>query len=122
MAKGSGKGKKGGKSKKGGKPGKMEKGKQTGFQKGRFAPVKTPVHESDIKEVTAMRAFLTSFILFTFILGPILALGAYLARDMSAVSGIFPAKEEAFIGGLVIGIALSFVISLWFTRKAVATS
>jgi hypothetical protein len=122
MAKGSGKGKKGGKSKKGGKPKKEDKGKQTASQKSRFSPIKTQVHESDTKEVTAIQAFLTSLILFSLLLGPIMGLGAYLARDMSAVSGLFPAKEEAFMGGMAIGIAISFLISLLFVRKAVASS
>lgn len=114
MAKGSGKGKKGDKGKKSGKP------KKDAPKRSRFSPVKTQVHESDMREVSAGRAFLTSFVMFALILAPVLGLGLYFARE--AVIDTFPTPEEAFMAGMAAGLVVSFVISLIFTRKAVASS
>jgi hypothetical protein len=120
MAKGSGKGKKGSASKKGDKPKKEDKSKKEAAKRSRFSPIKTQVHESGIKEVSALRAFLTSFILLALILAPSLGLGLYFAWDM--VVETFETPEAAFMGGMGIGMAVSFVIAVLFTRKAVATA
>ncbi len=120
MAKGSGKGKKDGKSKKGEKFKKGDKPKKEVQKRSRFSPIKTPVHESAIKEVSALRAFLTSFIMFSLILSPVLGLGMYFIRD--AIVDTFPTAEEAFMFGMALGLVVSFVISVVFTRKAVATA
>ncbi|MCK5252007.1 MAG: hypothetical protein KAQ96_03625 [Thermoplasmata archaeon] len=132
MAKGSGKGKKGvkpqkdkepkkgDKSKKGDKFKKGGKPKKEAVKRSRFSPIKTPVHEAGIKEVSALRAFLTSFVFFSLILAPVLGLGLYFVWD--SVIDYFPTPEGAFIAGMGIGLAVSFVIAVLFTRKAVATA
>ena len=127
MARSSGKGKK---SKKGSKPKQGEKSKEgtkpqrddAGWRS-RHTPVKTPVHESaPMKEVTATRAFLTSFVLFSLILGPVLGIGVYFGRTVDVVTSVFPSKEAAFMGGMAFGILVAFFVSIVFTRKAVAQS
>jgi hypothetical protein len=120
MAKGSGKGKKGDKSKKGGGSKKGEGPKKDAVKRSRFSPIKTPVHESGMREVSALRAFLTSFIFFSLILSPVLGLGFYFAWDI--VVDYFETPEIAFMGGMGIGMAISFIIAVLFTRKAVATA
>lgn len=130
MARSSGKGKKSDKSKKGDKYGKAHKGKDgpkakksdAGYRS-RFTPVRTAAHEpTDVPEVTAGRAFLTSFVLFSLILGPVIGMGVYFGRTAEAINSVFPTKEGAFMGGMVIGILLALVVSVVFTRKAVAQS
>ena len=108
------KSKKGDKFKKGGKP------KREAAKRSRFSPIKTQVHESGIKEVSALRAFLTSFVFFSLILSPVLGLGLYFVWDV--VVDYFPTPEGAFMAGMGIGLAVSFVIAVLFTRKAVATA
>jgi hypothetical protein len=130
MARSSGKGKKSNKSKKGDRSGQAKKGKDEpkakkgdGGYRSRFTPVRTAAHEStDAPEVTAGRAFLTSFVLFTLILGPVIGMGVYFARTADAINSVFPTKEGAFMGGMAIGILLALIVSVVFTRKAVAQS
>ncbi|UCC93748.1 MAG: hypothetical protein JSW25_03530 [Thermoplasmata archaeon] len=120
MAKGSGKGKKGGASKKGDKPKRDDKPKKEAQKRSRFSPIKTQVHESGIKEVSALRAFLTSFVFFSLILAPVLGLGLYFAWDM--FTDLLETEEVAFMVGMAGGILISFVIAVLFTRKAVAST
>ncbi|NIP34888.1 MAG: hypothetical protein GWN18_08105 [Thermoplasmata archaeon] len=123
MAKGSGKDKKKDeKSKKDKKSkGKREdKPKKEAQKRSRYVPIKTAVHEPGMKEVSALRAFLTSLIFFTLILAPVLGLGLYFMWD--AVVDLFPTQEDAFMAGMAAGVVLAFVISLVFTRRAVASS
>ena len=114
MAKGSGKGKKDVSSKKGDKFKKGGKPKKEAAKRSRFSPIKTQVHESGIKEVSALRAFLTSFVFFSLILSPVLGLGLYFVWD--SVIDYFPTPEGAFMAGMGIGLAVLF------TRQAVATA
>jgi hypothetical protein len=126
MAKGSGKGKKSDKPKKGDKSQKADASKKGGkpkkdaVKRSRYSPIRTKVHESGIKEVTALQAFLTSFIFLSLILAPVLGLGLYFAWNI--VVDYFSTPEMAFMSGMGIGLTLSFVIALLFTRKAVATA
>ena len=106
--------KKGDKFKKGGKP------KKEAAKRSRFSPIKTPVHESGMREVSALRAFLISFVFLSLILAPVLGLGLYFAWDK--VIEYFPTPEGAFMAGMGFGLAVSFVIAVLFTRKAVATA
>lgn len=94
--------------------------KKEAQKKSRIVPIKTAVHEPGMKEVSALRAFLTSLVFFTLILAPVLGLGLYFMWD--AVVDIFPTQEDAFMGGMAAGVVLAFVISLVFTRRAVASS
>ena len=123
MAKGSGKRKKGDKSKgkdksstKGSKPKKA----QTTHKPHRYSPIRTSRHESSMEEVSAKRAFLTSFVLFSIILAPICGIAAYFARDFGSIAEWFSGREEAFIIGMAIGVVIAFGISILFTRKAIA--
>ncbi len=123
MAKSSGKRKKGDKSKGKGKSSKKayKPKKDQRVQKvHRFNPIRTTHHESSMKEVSAKRAFLTSFILFSIILAPIFGLGVYFTRDVNTIVDWFSGREEAFIAGMAIGVVVAFVISILFTRKAIA--
>ena len=117
MAKGSGKD---GKGDKGKQSKKAEKAKREAAKRSRFVPVKTPVHDADMKEISALRAFLTSLLFFALLLAPVLGLGLYFAWDI--VVDYFSTPEQAFMGGMGLGIAVAFVIAILFTRRAVATS
>jgi hypothetical protein len=118
MAKGSGKGKKGDKSKKDLKPKKDDRTRKAP----KSSPIRTVHHESSMSEVSAKRAFLTSFVLFSAILAPVFGLGAYFARDMGSLQGLMDTAEAFFVMGMLGGVAVAFVGSLIFTRKAIATS
>lgn len=120
MAKGSGKGKKDGKPDKGKLSKKDEKQRKEAAKRSRFVPVKTPVHDADMLEISALRAFLTSFVFFILLLAPVLGLGLYFAWDL--VVDIFSSQEEAFMAGMGIGVGVSFIIAVLFTRRAVASS
>ena len=123
MAKGSGKRKKGDKSKgkdKSSKKGYKSKKAQTTHKPHRYSPIRTSRHESSMEEVSAKRAFLTSFVLFSIILAPICGIAAYFARDFGSIAEWFSGREEAFIIGMAIGVVVAFVISILFTRKAIA--
>jgi hypothetical protein len=123
MAKGAGKRKKGGKSKgkdKSSKKGDKPKKQQMTQKPHRYSPIRTSHHDSSMKEVSAKRAFLTSVLLFSIILAPILGIVLYFARDVSSLEAFFSNREEAFIAGMAIGVAFAFVISILFTRKAIA--
>jgi len=113
MAKGSGKSKKGDK-------GKFSKKQAAPRKPHRFNPIRTSRHESSMTEVSAKRAFLTSFILFSIILAPICGIGAYFTREFDAIVGLFSGREEAFVIGMAIGVVIAFMISILFTRKAIA--
>lgn len=113
------KAKKADKSKKGGKSKKGIKPKKDAAKRTRFTPVKTPVLESSMKEVSALRAFLVSFLFLTLILAPTLGLGLYFAWDnIDALK----TPEDAFMIGMGLGTAVGFVMAVLFTRKAVATA
>ena len=71
-------------------------------------------------EVTARSAFTVSFVLFTLLLAPIAGLGAYFGRDVSFLQAIFDKPVSVFLGGFAIGILAAFVISIVFTRRAIA--
>ena len=86
----------------------------------RTSPIKTAVHDSDLKEVSAARAFVISFVLFTIILAPVIGLGAYFIQDAEGVGGLFQNREDAFLYGMLLGMIISFIGSIVFTRKAVA--
>ncbi len=122
MAKGSGKGKKDDKSKKDKRSKKDKKFKKE--SKTRKAPKSSPIrtvhHESSIKEVSAKRAFLTSFILFSAILAPVFGLAAYFARDIGSIGDLLDSNEAFFILGMSVGVLMAFVGALIFTRKAIA--
>ena len=128
MAKGSGKGKKDDKSDKGKKDKKSDKGRKLtkaerqkeAIRRSRFSPIKTPVHEAGMREISALRAFLTSLLFFALLLAPVLGLGLYFVYDNFA--DLFSTPEQAFMAGMGAGIAAAFVIAVLFTRKAVATS
>ena len=124
MAKGSGKKKdemsKDFKAKKEAKAAKEARARQDAARRSRFSPVKTPVHEAETTEVSALRAFLTSLVLLSLILAPVMGLGLYFAWDMA--TDLFPRPESAFMAGMGIGVLASFVVALLFTRKAIATS
>jgi cation transport ATPase len=128
MAKGSGKGDKDEKSAKGKKGKKADKGKKLSkdervreaIRRSRFSPIKTPVHDADMKEISALRAFLTSLLFFALLLAPVLGLGFYFVWDKAA--DLFTTRETAFMYGMGAGIIAAFVIAVLFTRKAVATS
>jgi len=72
-----------------------------------------------MKEVSALRAFLTSFLFLSLILAPVLGLGLYFAWDNI---GALETPEGAFMAGMGIGVAVSFLMAVLFTRKAVATA
>ncbi len=128
MAKGSGKGNKDEKADKGKKGKKSDKGRKLtkderqkeAIRRSRFSPIKTPVHEAGMKEISALRAFLTSLLFFALLLAPVLGLGLYFVYD--SLADLFTSPEEAFMAGMGVGIVASFVIAVLFTRKAVATS
>lgn len=123
MAKGSGKRKKGDMSKGGEKPSKKTykpKKKATVHKAHRISPIRTTQHDSSMTEVSAKRAFLTSLLLFSILLAPICGIGAYFARDIGSLEAFFSNREEAFIVGMAIGVVIAFVISILFTRKAIA--
>ena len=75
-----------------------------------------------LEEVTAKRAFITSFVMLSLFLAPVLGLGMYFARESDMLSAIFSTREWTFLGGMFIGILIAFVMSIVFTRKAVAHS
>ena len=123
MAKGSGKRKKGDKSKgkdKSSKKGYTPKKAQMAYKPHRTIPIRTSRHESSMTEVSAKRAFLTSFVLFSIILAPICGIAAYFARDFGSIAEWFSGREEAFIIGMAIGVVIAFGMSILFTRKAIA--
>jgi hypothetical protein len=76
--------------------------------------------KSSTEEVTALRAFLISFVLFSLFIAPVIGLAFYFARDVGAVTSVFSNRELTFIGGMLLGILVAFVMSIVFTRKAVA--
>ncbi len=122
MAKGSGKSKKDDKSKKdkrSKKDGKYKKESKT-RKAPKSSPIRTVHHESSMKEVSAKRAFLTSFILFSAILAPVFGLGAYFARDIGSIGDLLDSKETFFVVGMMAGVLVAFVGALLFTRKAIA--
>ena len=47
-------------------------------------------------------------------------MGVYFGRSVEVVSSVFPTKEAAFMGGMAIGVLVAFIVSIVFTRKAVA--
>lgn len=116
MAKGSGKGKKDNKSKKDDRSKKEEKTRK----KPKSSPIKTSHHESSMKEVSAKRAFLTSFVLFSAILAPVFGLGAYFARDISSLRDLLESSDMFFVFGMALGVLVAFVGAIIFTRKAIA--
>jgi hypothetical protein len=85
-------------------------------------PPRSPKKEEVREEVSASRAFIISFIMFSIILAPVLGLGLYFGRTAEAISSVFTSPEGSFLGGMLIGVSLAFIISLVFTRKAVATA
>ncbi len=126
MAKGSGKGKKDASSKKEGaskkdaKVSKEARARQEAARRSRFNPIKTPVHEPATMEVSALRAFITSLVLLSLILAPVMGLGLYFAWDLAA--DLFSRPESAFMSGMGLGVLVSFLVALLFTRKAIATA
>jgi len=88
----------------------------------RSSPTRTPLYEDrdESKEVSARRAFLTSFVMFSIILAPVLGIGLYFARNIEFVLEVFPSREDAYLGGMAMGLVIAFVVSIIFTRKAVA--
>jgi hypothetical protein len=86
----------------------------------RKAKARAATKEEPVEEVSAKRAFLLSFVLFSIFLAPVLGLGFYFARNASFLVDLFPNKELLFIGGMGVGVLAAFVISIVFTRKAVA--
>ena len=78
------------------------------------------IEKSSTEEVTALRAFLLSFVLFSLFIAPVIGLVFYFARDVGAVSSVFSTREWTFLGGMLLGILVAFVMSIVFTRKAVA--
>ena len=110
-------------SKGGEKPSKKTykpKKKATVHKAHRISPIRTTQHDSSMTEVSAKRAFLTSLLLFSILLAPICGIGAYFARDIGSLEAFFSNREEAFIVGMAIGVVIAFVISILFTRKAIA--
>jgi hypothetical protein len=99
---------------------KPEKPKREATKRPKTSPIKTPIHEPEMKDISALRSFLTSFLLFALLLAPVLGLGLYFAWD--AAVDILPTAEDAFMAGMGAGIAVAFVIAVLFTRKAIATS
>ncbi len=76
--------------------------------------------KSSPDEVSARRAFLLSFVMFSLFIAPVIGLGLYFARDVGAVSSVFSTREWTFLGGMLLGVLVAFVMSVVFTRKAVA--
>jgi hypothetical protein len=72
------------------------------------------------EEVSALQAFLLSFIMLSVILAPVLGLGIYFGRSVETISSVFPTPEGTFLGGMLIGVLVAFVVSIIFTRRAVA--
>ena len=76
--------------------------------------------DEPVEEVSAKRAFLLSFVLFSIFLAPVLGLGLYFGRNAGFLVDLFPNREIIFLAGMGLGILAAFVISIIFTRKAVA--
>ena len=120
MAKGPGKGKRNDASKKDKGSKKDDRSRREAAKRSRVVPIKTPVHEPRMREISALRSFITSFVFFALILAPVLGLGLYFGWDI--VIDYFPTEEDAFMGGMAVGVGAAFVIAVLFARKTVATS
>lgn len=92
----------------------MAKGPDKGRERTRVAD------QAPRGEVTARSAFTVSFVLFSLLLAPIVGLGAYFGRDISFLQAVFDKPVSVFLGGFAIGILAAFVISIVFTRRAIA--
>ena len=82
--------------------------------------IKAAHREERAEEVSALQAFLLSFIMFSLVLAPVLGLGIYFGRSVESISSVLPTPEGTFLGGMLVGVLVAFVISLVFTRRAVA--
>jgi hypothetical protein len=100
------------------KGGKGTKGSKDRGSKG----TRSTKSSSTKEEVTFKQAFSLSFLMFSVILAPVLGLGLYFVRNAEFLTNIFASREDVFLGGMAIGVALAFVVSIIFTRRALAHS